>query len=44
MILLRDPNAIDRRYDRQIKFLGWLAWGLAWMILGIILGRLIIGK
>jgi len=44
MILLCDPKDLDRRYDRQIKFLGWLAWCLAWLILGVILGRLICGK
>ena len=40
MILLRDPNAVDRRYDRQIRNLRWLAWGLFWMLVGLILGKL----
>lgn len=44
MILLRDPKDQDRRYDRQIKNLRWLAWGLFWMLVGLILGRMTCGK
>jgi hypothetical protein len=42
MILLRDPKYQDRRYDRQIRTLRWLCWGLSWMLAGLILGKLIL--
>jgi hypothetical protein len=32
----------DLRYARQIVFMRWLAWGLAWMLMGLILGKLIL--
>ena len=42
MILQRDRTyEQNRRWDRQIRFLRWFSWGLGWMTLGAILGRII---